>query len=152
VKVLRPSFIVGCGLLYYCVVARYPPLGTGKYLVGLFILCFCAGILLFGIPNADRITPKYLAISFLPWVLAVLFVVNGLFDNSNEVRHPTVVVESHYYRGPTSVIVRSWRPGETTVTLYVSRWAPFFLQGQPVTVAVKPGALGITWISSIYRK
>ena len=67
------------------------------------------------------------------------------------VRHQTVVLESHYY-GPTWVIVQSWRPGEATVTLWVSAWTAFFLRGEPVTVGVKSGALGITWISSISRK
>lgn len=97
-------------------------------------------------------TPKYLSMSLLPWALAAFFILNGAFDNSNEIRYQTVVVESHYGRGPTWVIVQSWRPDEATVTLYVSAWAPFFLQGQPITVGLKSGTLGITWISSISRK
>lgn len=150
-KILRPGFIVGSGVLYYCVVAGYPLLDAGRYLLALFILCFLAGTLLFSASEDDRITPKLSLASLLPWALAAFFIMNGSFDNSNEVRHQTVVVESHYY-GPTWVIVQSWRPGETTVTLWVSAWTPFFLRGEPVIVGLKSGALGITWISSISRK
>ena len=150
-KILRPGFIIGSGVLYYCVVAGYPLLDTGVYLVGLFILCIVVGIFVFSTTKNNRITLKYLSMSLLPWALAAFFILNGALDNSSEVRHQTVVVESHYY-GPTWVIVQSWRPGEATLTLWVGGWTPFFLQGQPITVGVKSGSLGITWISNISRK
>jgi len=151
VKILRSGYIVGFGVLYYCVVARYPLLNAGTYLVSLFSLCFIGGIIVFSTPKDDRITLKYLSMCLLPWALAAFFILNGALDNSSEVRHQTVVVESHYY-GPTWVIVQSWRPGEATLTLWVGGWTPFFLQGQPITVGVKSGSLGITWISNISRK
>lgn len=151
-KILRPAFVIGSAVLYYCVVAGYPLLETGKYVAGLFILCFVVGGIVFTAPKDDWITAKYLSMSLLPWALAAFFTLNGAFDDSSEVRHQTVVVEEHFGRGARRVIVQSWRPGETTVTLYVSSWAPFFLQGQPITVGVKSGALGIAWISHISRK
>jgi hypothetical protein len=154
-KILRPIFLFGAFALAYCVMHRYPPVGTGTVMLTLFILCLFSGIILFGANKDADVTAKYLLASLVPWLLAAFFVVNGAFDHSEEIQYQTVVVEKHYGRGLTRLIVRSWRSGRTNETLYIRGWGnlpgqrrPVYT-GDPLTVGVKSGALGMPWISSI---
>jgi len=96
---------------------------------------------------------RYLAAALLPWVAAALFFANGKMDRSAEIRYPTVVIETHYGSriGGRRLIVRSWRSDHQSETIYLSAFAPFFFQGQQITIGVKSGALGVAWISSVSR-
>ena len=157
-KILHLIFLVGAFALAYCVLRPYPLLGAGTALVTLLVVCFCAGSILFGARKDESVTAKSLLASLLPWVLAGSLLVNGVYDVSNEILHPTAVVDTEYGRAWTVVVVRSWRPGRTNESLYIKeglnlpRNPQFFYQGEPVTVGVKSGALWISWISSISRQ
>jgi hypothetical protein len=157
-KILHLIFLVGAFALAYCVLRPYPLLGAGTALVALLVVCFCAGSILFGARKDENVTTKSLLASLLPWVLAGSLLVNGAYDVSNEILHPTAVVDTEYGRAWTVVVVRSWRPGRTNESLYIKeglnlpRNPQFFYQGEPITVGVKSGALRISWISSISRQ
>ena len=156
-KILQIIFLVGAFALAYCVLSPYPLLRAGPALVFLLVVCFCAGSVLFGVDKDESVTAKHLLACLLPWVLAGTLLVNGKYDNSNEIRHPTVVVYTQYGRTWTVVVVRSWRPGRANESLYLKegldlpRNPPFFYQDEPVTVGIKSGALGMSWISSLSR-
>jgi len=151
-------FVVLIGLLpgIYCVSVPYPPLDSGPVLASVAILYVCAVCIVIGAPLDGGVTAKYVAISLSPWLIAALFLANGAFDRSGEVLHQTTVVESHYYlHGWTIVVVQSWRPGRGNESLYVKTWLldkrGFYLEGEPLTVGVKSGALAMPWISRISR-
>lgn len=156
-KILHVIFLVGAFGLAYCVLSPYPLLGAGSALVFLLVVCLCDGSFLFLECGDESVSAKSLLASLLPWVLAATLLVNGAYDNSNEIRHPTVVVDTQYGRAWTVVVVRSWRPDRTNESLYIKeglnwpRNPAFFHQGESVTVGVRSGALGFPWISSIYR-
>ena len=146
-------FLVGCIALVYFANGPYPRL----YDHGAFFWIFISGFLMLVhfLRNSSRnnSTPKYLA-ALLPWLLASLFLANGLFDHSEEQRYSTVVLEMHfsYFSGIRDTIdVRSWRPGRTIESVYVRNKQGFFYPGERVTVGVRAGALGLSWISGVYR-
>jgi len=157
-KILHLIFLVGAFALAYCVLRPYPLLGAGTALVTLLVVCFCAGSILFGARKDESVTAKSLLASLLPWVLAGSLLVNGAYDVSNEILHPTAVVDTEYGRAWTvGCAILASGPDER-VALYIKeglnlpRNPQFFYQGEPVTVGVKSGALWISWISSISRQ
>lgn len=125
--------------------------------MGLAVLvwCICSGGVLFSAAQDESVTPKYVACSVLPWLLAGLLLANGAADHSQEELHRAVVINSRYYlRGLDIVYVQSWRSGKSNESLYLKRSMlfganGFFLPGESVTVGVKSGALGMAWISRI---
>lgn len=111
-----------------------------------------AALFLRGGRNAN-LTAGYLVTALLPWLAAGWFFANGALDQSEEIRHQTVVVETRYsFRGLRDrLVVRSWRSGRANESIYVSALQPFFYRGESVTVCVKSGALGLPWISRVLR-
>jgi hypothetical protein len=94
----------------------------------------------------------------LPWILAATLFVNGKLDSQkNLAYYPTVVVGKFnmkgIVRGSRRLLVRSWRPEEKVERLAVDA-DDFdrFQDGDRVTVAVEPGALGIPWYYEVYRR
>ena len=151
-KILQLVFLFGAFALLYSALRPYPPLSADTVLVALFAICLTVGGILFTADGDEGVTAKYLLASLLPWLLAALFLANGALDDSNEIRYQTVVVDSHYGRWThDEVVVRSWRSGRTNESFYLSPIKRFFHHGEPITVGVKSGALGISWISSISR-
>jgi hypothetical protein len=70
---------------------------------------------------------------------------NGLLDRSAPVEHPTSLVAKGWMG--RRVEVKSWRPGETTVSLAVGRARYAKLTpGMPVTVVSRAGAFGWEWV------
>lgn len=130
-------------------------LGARTALIGVAVLCLITGIAVFTAPGKLRSRPGHKVACLLPWILAAMVMINWKLDSAVEVRHPAVVVESSYGRGWDSVTVRSWRPDHKLETLYLhssrfSRSRPqYFRRGQEVTVGIKPGALGLRWVSSL---
>ncbi|MGH9702218.1 MAG: hypothetical protein ACRD4K_02490, partial [Candidatus Acidiferrales bacterium] len=78
-------------------------------------------------------------------------------DHSTEIRHQTTVVSTDYGLTWDRVVVNSWRPGHAHESLYIKtslffRSSPgFFLQGEPLSIGIRSGALGVPWISKISR-
>ena len=94
----------------------------------------------------------------LPWILAATLFVNGKLDSQKQLEYyPTVVVSKFnmkgIVRGSRRLLVRSWRPGQKVERLAVDL-DDFdrFQDGDTVTVAVEPGALGIPWYYGVYRR
>ena len=94
----------------------------------------------------------------LPWILAATLFVNGKLDSQKQLEYyPTVVVSKFnmkgIVRGSRRLLVRSWRPGQKVERLAVDL-DDFdrFQDGDAVTVAVEPGALGIPWYYGVYRR
>jgi hypothetical protein len=157
-RILRFVFLFGAFALAGGVMGPYQPLGTGTVMVASLIICICAGTIVFSADKDENVAARHLLACMVPWALAALLIANGAFDHSDEIRHQTVVVDTHYGRSWDRVIVRSWRPGRTNETLYIrdtffmpSKFG-FFLRGEPVTVGIRSGALGMPWISTISRK
>lgn len=154
-RILRFLFILGMFPLEYCVVAPHPVLGCGLTAIGVLVLAFCAAVLIFDADTDDPVTVKDIFLCLLPWLLAASFVANWTLDKSQETLHQTNVVDTHFGKSWNRVIVRSWRPGRTTDeicfkdTIYLPRSPRFFYLGESVTVGVKPGALGMPWVSSV---
>jgi len=151
---LTSFFLLGASALVYVGLVQYPPLDL---LVPAVL--FAVGFLMVGLflreARRERQKPnvRHLTAALLPWIAAALFFANGEMDRSAEIRHPTVVIETHYGSriGGRRLIVRSWRSNHQSETIYLSALAPFIFQGQQITIGVKSGALGVAWISSVSR-
>ncbi len=150
-KSLQAIFL-GAFALLYCAFRAYPPLSSNLLLIGFFGACLTTGGVLFTADKDQHVTAMYVFASVLPWVLAGLFLANVVLDSSKEIRNQTVVVESQYLIWSyQNVVVQSWRSGRTTESLWLHGYNNFLLPRQHLTIGVKTGALGISWISSIYR-
>jgi len=94
----------------------------------------------------------------LPWILAATLFLNGKLDSQKNLVYYPTVVESKFnmkgiVRGSRRLLVRGWRPGQKIERLAVSA-DDFdrFDEGDAVTVAVEPGAIGIPWYFQVYRR
>ncbi len=153
-ELLTILFLLGSFAVVYVGLVQYPPLDLLAPAI-LFVIGFAmVGLFLRqGRKERQKPTGRHITAALLPWVVAVLFFVNGEMDDSTEIRYPTVIIETHYGSriGGRSLIVRSWRPNRQTETIYMSAFAPFYFPGRQITVGIKSGALGIPWIRSISR-
>jgi hypothetical protein len=149
---LQAIFLFGVLALVYCAFRAYPPLSANLLLVAVFVACLTVGGVLLSAGKDQHVTAKYVFASVFPWLLAGLFLANVVLDDSKEIRNQTVVVESQYAIWSfQNVVVQSWRPGRTTETLWLRGYNNFLLPRQHLTIGVRTGALGVSWISSIYR-
>ena|SRR5579864_1260823 len=154
-KIVTPVFLIGC-IAIVLAFSQYPLVDIVTT-AALFAAGFIFIALLLHAGRNENVSARYVLAAVLPWVIAGLLFANGALDNSEETRHPTTVVETSYassYRSigmRHSMVVQSWRPGRTTETVHVSAFQPFFHPGERITIGVKIGALGISWISSISR-
>ena len=153
-ELLTVVFLFGAFALVYVGFVRYPPLDLLVPAV-LFVIGFAMVGLFLREGRRERQKPnvRHVGAALLPWFAAALFFANGDIDRSAEIRYPTVVIETHYRSRIVGrrLIVRSWRSNHQSETIYLSAFAPFFFQGQRITIGVKSGALGVAWVSSISR-
>jgi hypothetical protein len=157
-------FLVG-SLLFPYISQIYAPLDLDWMLV-FFGLLFFVGLAL--AVFLDRRARKHAEIEALkrvfwgfvplPLILAATVFLNGRLDSQrNIVNHPTVVVGRFnmrgIVRGSRRLMVRSWRAEQGLERLAVDA-DDFdrFREGDSVTVATEPGALGIPWFYGIYRR
>lgn len=161
----RTAFFLIGSLLFPYVSQLYPPLDLDLMLVFFGLLFFVALTLAFFLERRARARQElevlkriYFGFIPLPWLLAVALFVNGKLDSpKNIVYHPTTV-EARFYmkgliRGSRRLIVTGWRPGQKIERLPVDAYDyDRFHNGDAVLVAVEPGALGIPWCYSVYRR
>ncbi len=157
-------FLVG-SLAFPYVSQIYPPLDLDLMLVFFGVLFFLALAIAIVLENRARqhkeleiLKRIYAGFIPLPWILAATLFVNGRVDSQKYLKYyPTVVVSRFnmkgIVRGSRRLLVRSWRPGQKVERLAVDA-DDFdrFQDGDTVTVAVEPGALGIPWYYGIYRR
>jgi len=157
IGVLLLFSILGFFVILSVILEPYGLLEAGPVLFSVLVWACFTFTMLSRAPIGERVTPTYLVIALYPWVLSALLLANGFFDHSAETTQHTVTISS---TGATPIYilrVQSWRPGRASETLYFHR--TYFgmghpgdqrhLQaGDPVTVGVKPGALGMPWVSS----
>ena len=153
-KFLIPVFLVGVLGLAFSVNA-YQPLDPGGMLLGIFIVCLTALIVLTTADADEKINLFYLVSALVPWLLSLAFVTNGALDHSQEMNHHTVVLEEHF-NSPRwwvgdSIVVRSWQPGRSTERVYLRGMQGFYDPGEGVTISIRSGALGIAWVSGVLR-
>jgi hypothetical protein len=158
IGVLLLFSVLGLFAILNVLLEPYGLLEAGPVLFSVLVWACLTFTMLSRVPIGERVTPTYLVISLYPWVLSALLLANGLFDHSAETTHHTVAISSS---GATPIYilhVQSWRPGRASETLYLHRTyfgttypadRRYLLEGDPVTVGVKPGALGIPWVSSL---
>ena len=154
---MRGAFPIGAVALAYLVVSPHPLVSAGPTLIGVAVFFFITYLAVFTAPPKLRARPGHKVACLLPWILCALLVINWWNDRSPEVRHNTTVFEAHYSRGWDYLVVKSWRAGRKREVLYLRTWFvltghwPRVHNGDTISVGVKPGALGIPWISSLSK-
>jgi hypothetical protein len=161
----RTTVFLAGSLLFPYVSQIYPPLELDLMLVFFGVIFFVALTVAVFLDRRARkwqeievLKRIYLGFIPLPWILAATLVVNGRLDSAKNIAYyPTNVVDSlnmkGIVRGSRRLVVRSWREGHRFERLAVDL-DDFdrFKVGDPVTVAVEPGALGISWYYGVYRR
>lgn len=141
-------FVLGSIGLVLSVTAPCPLLGAKPILLAVGLLFVVVAPILAAAPSWVGDTPLFTLLALSPWILAALVVSNGLFDRASENLYETIVIGQSLYGNYDAVTVQSWRPGRSTEGLFVrTEWS--FRAGKPAVVGVRPGALGIPWVSSI---
>jgi len=154
---IRSAFGFGFVAVAFCLVEPYPLLAAGPVFGAAVVTGFLVSRMLLRAQKDEPVTLGYVVTALYPWALAAVLFANGALDRSAEARHHTVAVRTDPLVPFNVVIVQSWRPGRTTESLYLKtslfHYDPlvWFHAGDPVTVGVRPGALGLPWISSISR-
>ncbi|HKV24175.1 MAG TPA: hypothetical protein VJN93_06245 [Candidatus Acidoferrum sp.] len=163
--ILRTAIFLLGSLAFPYVSQIYPPLDLDLMLVFFGVLFFLALTLAVILERRARqhreveiLKRVYSGFIPLPWILAATLFVNGQLDSrKNLVYYPTVVVSKFnmkgIVRGSRRLLVQSWRTGQKVERLAVDP-DDFdrFQDGDTVTVAVEPGALGIPWYYEVYRR
>ena len=155
-------FLLG-SLAFPYISQKYPPLDLDLILIFFGLTFFGALTLAIILERRARnhqeielLKRVYHGFIPLPWILAATLFINGWLDSQkNVVNYPTVVVGRFYMKGIVKgsrrLIVR-WRDGKS-VDLAVDQYDyDRFQEGDSVTVASAPGALGIPWYWGVYRR
>ena len=159
IGVLLLFSILGFFVIFNVILAPYGLLEAGPVLLSVLIWACFTFAMLSRLPRGERVTPTYLVIGLYPWVLSALLLANGWFDHSAETTYHTVAISSSGATPLYVLRVQSWRPGRASETLYFHRTyfgtghlgeGRYLQAGDPVTIGVKPGALGMPWVSSSY--
>jgi hypothetical protein len=157
-------FLVG-SLAFPYVSQIFPPLDLDLMLVFFGVLFFLALTVAVILERRARqhkelevLKRIYSGFIPLPWILAATLFINGKLDSQKNLQYyPTAVVSKFnmkgIVRGSRRLNVRSWRPGQHFERLAVDA-DDFdrFQEGDMVTVAVGPGAIGIPWYYGVYRR
>jgi len=157
-------FLIG-SLAFPYVSQIFPPLDLDLMLVFFGLLFFLALTIAVILESRARqhkelevLKRIYAGFIPLPWILAATLFLNGKLDSQkNLAYYPTAVVGRFnmkgIVRGSRRLYVRSWRPAQKIERLAVDA-DDFdrFQEGDLVTVAVEPGAIGIPWYYGVYRR
>ncbi len=159
-KILFGAFLAG-GLAFWVARDSYRPLDQALAFA-LLVLTLLAGgsVLAWGIRyddgnDSDSYSPKlrYVVVTFLPWLFALGLFLNAFLDRSAATQHPAAIVSKREGTFGRSITVSSWRPGRSAESIPVD--ARIYLKlppSGPILVSVKPGLLGIPWVSGFERR
>lgn len=157
-------FLVG-SLVFPYVSQIFPPLDLDLMLIFFGLLFFVALTLAVILESRARMHKEievlkriYAGFIPLPWILAATLFINGKIDSQKNMAYFPTSVEGKFnmkgiVRGSRRLYVHSWRPGQRIERLAVDA-DDFdrFQEGDTVTVAVEPGAIGIPWYYGVYRR
>jgi hypothetical protein len=161
-KLLFGVLVTG-GLAFWLAIDSYRPLDRTlafvllgvTLLVGATVLAWAAKY-----DNADDSDsyapkPQYILVSSLLWLFALALFLNAFLDRSAPTQHPTTVVSKRERAFGQSVTVSSWRQGRSVESIPVdARLYTKLPETGSIIVSVKPGLLGIPWVSGfehLYR-
>lgn len=161
----RTAVFLAGSLVFPYVTNIYPPLDIDLMLVffGLiFFLALTMAVILDrrarGRQELEILKRLYYGFVPLPWILAATLFLNGNLDSQKNVVYHATTVHGRYYmrgvvRGSRRLFVLGWREGQKIERLAVDA-DDFdrFHEGDPVSVGVAPGALGIPWFYGVYRR
>lgn len=106
--------------------------------------------------DVEALKRIYYGLIPLPWLLATLLLGNGALDRAPSQLEPARVVGKFSMAGPVPnrrLIVTSWRDGHRFERVPVDR-GDFdrFSSGDPVSVEVHEGLVGIPWVAGVLRR
>lgn len=104
--------------------------------------------------DPDSYLPKsrYVAVAFLPWLLAAALLLNAFLDHSAPTPHRAAVVGKSEDAFRKCITVTSWRPGRKVESIPVDAYLYSRLpENGPIIVTVKPGLLHIPWVVGFER-
>jgi hypothetical protein len=154
-------FLLG-SLTFFPAANYYPPLEADGMMIFLGLVAAAAMVLAVRLDrkartgeNVEVLRRIYRGLLPMPWLLSILLVLNGRFDNSAPVPEVTRVVSKFTMPGlvhPRRLIVNSWRPGQRYERVPVdeddfARFRP----GDSVEILVHGGLVGIPWVHSVLR-
>jgi hypothetical protein len=156
-------FLVGA-ILFLLVGQLYPPLEFDYMLIFFGFVFFFVLTLGFFLDrrakqrvDVEPLKRIYFAFIPLPWIFAALLFVNGNWDRAPSTLNPATVVGKFqmpgFMRWSRRLVVRSWREDQRLERVSVgSNDFDRFRNGDEVLVRVQNGALGIPWVSGVYRR
>src|ERR1700687_2655459 len=165
-RLMRQTAVFLLGSLAFPYISQiYPPLDLDLILVFFGLIFFGALPLAVVLERRARnhqeielMKRVYSGFIPLPWILAATLFINGRLDSQKNVAYYPTAVESRFYmkgivRGSRRLLVPSWREGQHVERLAVDADdLDRFREGDPVSVGVEPGALGIPWYYGVYRR
>ncbi len=158
-KILFGVFLAG-GLAFWVARDSYRPLDQllAFAVLGLTLLAGASvlawGAKYNGADDSDSSLPKfrYVAVGLLPWLFALALFLNAFLDRSSPTQHAAAVVSKSEGLFGRSLTVTSWRPGRSAETIPLDAGVyPKLPASGPILVSVKPGLLGIPWVSGFER-
>jgi hypothetical protein len=158
----RTAFFLLGALAFIFASSQFPPLELDGVLIFIGVLFFLSlGLEMWIERRAQRhfeveaLKRIYFALVPVPWLLAVLLLMNGGFDRSEKVIWDAKVVGRFAMFGPLPghrLVVNSWRVGHRVERVSVSRgdYDRFHL-GDSVDISVSGGLVGIPWVTGVER-
>ena len=145
------------------VVHYFPPLELDAMYIFLGIVSF---VVIFSAVWIDRRSRRQAPVEILKrvcygllpvsWLLAAILFVNGTFDSTQPMRHPTVVVGKFSMPGMlrnSRLVVQSWRPGVRFERVPINPDEfDRFRKGDMVEVRVQDGLVGIPWVRAVVQR
>ncbi len=152
-------FLVGA-LAFVAASVRFPALELDGILIFIGILFFLTlGLAVWVEHRAVRhaeveaLKRIYYGLIPVPWLLAVLLLVNGAFDRGLPQIQRTRVVGKFSMPGPVPsrrLVVVSWREGRRFERIPVDRGDfDSFSRGDPIEVKLQDGLAGIPWVAGV---
>lgn len=161
----RTAFFLVGSLAFPYVSQIFPPLDLDLMLVFfgvIFFLALTVAVLLESRARQHKevevLKRIYSGFIPLPWILAALLFANGKFDSQKSIEYQPATVVGKFnmkgiVRGSRRLNVRTAGQGRDLERLAVDA-DDFdrFQEGDTVTVAIEPGAVGIPWYYGVYRR
>jgi hypothetical protein len=161
----RTAFFLVGSLAFPYVSQIFPPLDLDLMLVFfgvIFFLALTVAVLLESRARQHKevevLKRIYSGFIPLPWILAALLFANGKFDSQKSIEYQPATVVGKFnmkgiVRGSRRLNVRTVGQGRGLERLAVDA-DDFdrFQEGDTVTVAIEPGAVGIPWYYGVYRR